>query len=60
MPAERDLLIVSTALQGAVALTFGLSFVGLWRGFHRHTAERWAIAWLVYGLGVVNTALGTG
>jgi hypothetical protein len=48
MSADRNLLIVSMALQGAVALTFALSFFGLWRGFHRPAALQWVFAWLVY------------
>jgi PAS domain S-box-containing protein len=48
------------ALQGAVSLTFGLAFLGLWRGFQRPTAIRWAAAWLTYSVGVVFTATNIG
>jgi PAS domain S-box-containing protein len=58
MPQGRNLLLMSMALQGAVSLTFGLAFLGLWRGFHRPTAIRWAIAWLVYAFGVAFVAAG--
>jgi PAS domain S-box-containing protein len=47
-------------LQGAVALTFGLAFLGLWKGFRRRTALSWGIAWLVYSVGVVFSAAGIG
>src|SRR5438876_12148118 len=60
MPPDRWLLVVSMVLQSAVSLTFGLAFLGLWKGFHRPTAIRWATAWLVYALGVVFAALGIG
>jgi signal transduction histidine kinase/ActR/RegA family two-component response regulator len=60
MPQERSLLLISMALQGAVSLTFGLAFLGLWKGFHRPTAIRWALAWLMYALGVIFAALGIG
>ncbi len=56
MPTERSALLVSTVLQGTVALTFGLAFLGMWRGFRRATARWWAIAWLAYACGVINTA----
>jgi PAS domain S-box-containing protein len=46
------------ALQGAVSLTFGLAFLGLWWGFHRPAAARWAVAWLVYAVGVIAAAVG--
>jgi PAS domain S-box-containing protein len=48
------------ALQGAVSLTFGLAFLGLWIAFQREMAIRWTIAWLVNGLGVVFAAMGIG
>jgi len=47
-------------LQGAGALTFGLAFLGLWKGFRRRTALSWGIAWLVYSAGVFISALATG
>jgi signal transduction histidine kinase len=47
---------VSTVLQGTVALTFGLAFLGMWKGFRRVAARWWAIAWLAYAVGVINTA----
>src|SRR5260221_425751 len=58
MTEARILLGVSATLQGTVALTFGLAFFGLWRGFGRRAALRWTIAWMVYGVGVLNTAAG--
>jgi PAS domain S-box-containing protein len=58
MPADRFLLVASAVLQGVVSLTFGLVFLGMWKGFGRRTALRWTIAWLLYGLGVLNTASG--
>jgi signal transduction histidine kinase len=58
MNADRTLLAVSAVLQGTAALTFGLVFFGLWRAFERRSAVYWTIAWLVYGIGVLNTASG--
>jgi signal transduction histidine kinase/CheY-like chemotaxis protein len=57
---DRALLLLSMALQGAVSLTFGLAFLGLWRGFQRPMALWWASAWLVYAVGVVFAGLGIG
>jgi signal transduction histidine kinase len=56
VPTERSALLVSTVLQGTAALTFGLAFLGMWRGFRREAARWWAIAWLAYACGVINTA----
>ena len=47
-------------LQSAVSLTFGLAFFGLWKGFQRPAAGKWAVAWIVYATGVVFSALGVG
>jgi hypothetical protein len=47
MPTERSLLLVSAVLQ-TVALTFGLAFLGMWKGFRRTAARWWALAWLAY------------
>lgn len=52
MPTDRFPLLASMVLQGVVALTFGLAFVGLWRGFRRRTAVLFAAAWLTYAAGV--------
>src|SRR5260221_11389489 len=60
MPPDRWLLVVSLVLQSAVSLIFGLAFLGLWKGFHRPTAVRWAVAWLVYDDGGIFGALGIG
>ena len=57
---DRWLLVASMVLQSTVSLTFGLAFLGLWKGFHRPTAGRWAVAWLVYAVGVIVSALGIG
>jgi PAS domain S-box-containing protein len=57
MPADRSLLLTSFVLQGAIALTFGLAFLGLWRGFRRPAAIRFAVAWLLYGGGTLAAAL---
>jgi PAS domain S-box-containing protein len=57
MPADRSLLLTSIVLQSAMALTFGLAFVGLWRGFRRATARCFATAWLMYGAGMLAAAL---
>jgi signal transduction histidine kinase len=56
VPTERYLLLVSTVLQGTVALAFGLAFLGMWKGFRHAAARWWAIAWLAYAVGVINTA----
>jgi len=45
-------------LQGTIAITFSVAFASLWRGFHRRAALRFAVAWLVYGLGVWLAAAG--
>ncbi len=58
MPVATPPLLVTLALQVAVSLTFGLSFLGLWRGFHRPLAARWAAAWLAYAAGISLAALG--
>jgi PAS domain S-box-containing protein len=62
MPQDRALLLMSMALQSAVSLTFGLAFLGWWKGLHRPMAMTWGIAWIAYAVGVafptVMVALG--
>lgn len=57
MPTDRSLLLLSLVLQGAIAVTFALAFLGLWRGFGRRASLRFAAAWFLYSAGTLLAAL---
>jgi PAS domain S-box-containing protein len=61
MTGPRALLLILLILQAAVSVTLGLLFVRLWRSFRRQLAFSWAMAWLVFGGGLLfSMAIGFG